>query len=286
MKRSKIFKNIFLISVFAFLYAPILVLIVYSFNDSKLRAKWGGFTFKWYLELFNNREILNAVSTTLSIAVISTIISTILGTMAAIAIFYMKKWKRKAILNINYIPVLNPDIVTAISLMVLYKTLIDISNRYFGLKFEFGYMTMLLSHITFVLPYIVLSILPKLKSMNKHLLEAALDLGATPFQALIKVVIPEIKSGIFTGVLIALTLSLDDFVISFFTTGHGKANLSTAIYAMAKKGVNPVINALSTIVFTSIPCGVAVLFVLGLVCCCTGPLGSREIGRASCRERV
>lgn len=250
MKRSKIFKNIFLISVFAFLYAPILVLIVYSFNDSKLRAKWGGFTFKWYLELFNNREILSAVSTTLSIAVISTIISTILGTMAAIAIFYMKKWKRKAILNINYIPVLNPDIVTAISLMVLYKTLIDISNRYFGLKFEFGYMTMLLSHITFVLPYIVLSILPKLKSMNKHLLEAALDLGATPFQALIKVVIPEIKSGIFTGVLIALTLSLDDFVISFFTTGHGKANLSTAIYAMAKKGVNPVINALSTIVFT------------------------------------
>lgn len=250
MKRSKIFKNIFLISVFAFLYAPILVLIVYSFNDSKLRAKWGGFTFKWYLELFNNREILNAVSTTLSIAVISTIISTILGTMAAIAIFYMKKWKRKAILNINYIPVLNPDIVTAISLMVLYKTLIDISNRYFGLKFEFGYMTMLLSHITFVLPYIVLSILPKLKSMNKHLLEAALDLGATPFQALIKVVIPEIKPGIFTGVLIALTLSLDDFVISFFTTGHGKANLSTAIYAMAKKGVNPVINALSTIVFT------------------------------------
>lgn len=250
MKRSKIFKNIFLISVFAFLYAPILVLIVYSFNDSKLRAKWGGFTFKWYLELFNNREILSAVSTTLSIAVISTIISTILGTMAAIAIFYMKKWKRKAILNINYIPVLNPDIVTAISLMVLYKTIIDISNRYFGLKFEFGYMTMLLSHITFVLPYIVLSILPKLKSMNKHLLEAALDLGATPFQALIKVVIPEIKSGIFTGVLIALTLSLDDFVISFFTTGHGKANLSTAIYAMAKKGVNPVINALSTIVFT------------------------------------
>lgn len=250
MKRSKIFKNIFLISVFAFLYAPILVLIVYSFNDSKLRAKWGGFTFKWYLELFNNREILSAVSTTLSIAVISTIISTILGTMAAIAIFYMKKWKRKAILNINYIPVLNPDIVTAISLMVLYKTLIDISNRYFGLKFEFGYMTMLLSHITFVLPYIVLSILPKLKSMNKHLLEAALDLGATPFQALIKVVIPEIKSGIFTGVLIALTLSLDDFVISFFTTGHGKANLSTAIYAMAKKGVNPVINALSTIIFT------------------------------------
>lgn len=250
MKRSKIFKNIFLILVFAFLYAPILVLIVYSFNDSKLRAKWGGFTFKWYLELFNNREILNAVSTTLSIAVISTIISTILGTMAAIAIFYMKKWKRKAILNINYIPVLNPDIVTAISLMVLYKTIIDISNRYFGLKFEFGYMTMLLSHITFVLPYIVLSILPKLKSMNKHLLEAALDLGATPFQALIKVVIPEIKSGIFTGVLIALTLSLDDFVISFFTTGHGKANLSTAIYAMAKKGVNPVINALSTIVFT------------------------------------
>ena len=250
MKRSKIFKNIFLISVFAFLYAPILVLIVYSFNDSKLRAKWGGFTFKWYLELFNNREILSAVSTTLSIAVISTIISTILGTMAAIAIFYMKKWKRKAILNINYIPVLNPDIVTAISLMVLYKTLIDISNRYFGLKFEFGYMTMLLSHITFVLPYIVLSILPKLKSMNKHLLEAALDLGATPFQALIKVVIPEIKSEIFTGVLIALTLSLDDFVISFFTTGHGKANLSTAIYAMAKKGVNPVINALSTIVFT------------------------------------
>ena len=241
MKRSKIFKNIFLISVFAFLYAPILVLIVYSFNDSKLRAKWGGFTFKWYLELFNNREILSAVSTTLSIAVISTIISTILGTMAAIAIFYMKKWKRKAILNINYIPVLNPDIVTAISLMVLYKTLIDISNRYFGLKFEFGYMTMLLSHITFVLPYIVLSILPKLKSMNKHLLEAALDLGATPFQALIKVVIPEIKSGIFTGVLIALTLSLDDFVISFFTTGHGKANLSTAIYAMAKKGVNPVV---------------------------------------------
>lgn len=234
-------KRLYTFLIFLFLYAPIIVLIVFSFNNSKSRGVWNGFTFKWYIELFKDREVLRALYITLFVAITSSIISTILGTLAAIGIYNMNGFTKKFVLNLNYLPVLNPDIVTAVSLMALFRFV----------KLEFGLFTMLLSHITFCLPYVILSILPKLKQMNKHIYEAAMDLGATPFYALRRVIIPEIMPGIITGGLMAFTLSIDDFVISFFNTGHGVSNLSITIFSMARRGINPIINALSTLMFIS-----------------------------------
>jgi spermidine/putrescine transport system permease protein len=239
---SKGIKRIYTFLIFLFLYAPIIVLIVFSFNDSKSRGVWAGFTLKWYVELFKDAEILKALYNSLLIAALSTVISTILGTFAAIGIFNLPGLNKKIALNLNYLPVLNADIVTAVSLMALFRFL----------KIEFGFSTMLLSHITFCTPYVVLSVLPKLKQMNKHLAEAAMDLGATPFYALRKVVIPEILPGIITGGLMAFTLSIDDFVISFFNTGNGVSNLSIEIFSMTRRGINPVINALSTLMFVAL----------------------------------
>lgn len=236
---EKAFKKIYTYLIFLFLYAPIIVLIVFSFNNSKSRGVWGGFTFKWYMALFKDAEILKALYYTLFVAVSSAIISTIIGTFAALGIYSMQGIRKKLVLNLNYLPVLNPDIVTAVSLMALFRFM----------RLRFGVITMLLSHIVFSTPYVILSILPKLKQMNKHLPEAAMDLGATPFYAFRKVIIPEIMPGIVTGGLIAFTLSVDDFVISFFNTGHGVSNLSITIFSMAKRGINPVINALSTLMF-------------------------------------
>lgn len=234
-------KRLYTFLIFLFLYAPIIVLIIFSFNNSKSRGVWSGFTFKWYLELFQDREVLKALYNTILIAISTSVISTIIGTIAALGIYNMQGFSKKVVLNLNYLPVLNPDIVTAVSLMTLYRLF----------KFEFGLLTMLLSHITFCLPYVILSILPKLKQMNKHIAEAAMDLGATPLYAFRKVIIPEIMPGIITGALMAFTLSIDDFVISFFNTGHGVSNLSITIFAMARRGINPVINALSTLMFIS-----------------------------------
>lgn len=242
MVKKHYFKKLYLFLMFLFLYAPIIVLMVFSFNDSRLKGSWVGFTLKWYKELFKNREILKSFYNTILIAVIATICATIIGTMAAIGIYYMKSWKKKIALNINYIPVLNPDIVTAISLMVMFNLM----------RIKFGMVTMLLSHIVFTTPYVLLSVLPKLKQMSKSIPEAAMDLGATPMYTFRKVIIPEIKSGIISGALLAFTLSLDDFVISFFTTGSGFSNLSITVYSMAKKGINPAINALSTLMFVAV----------------------------------
>lgn len=239
---EKNLKRFYTFLIFLFLYAPIIVLIIFSFNNSKSRGVWNGFTLKWYIELFKDKEVLKALYNTILIATTTAIISTILGTIAAIGIFNMQGLSKKVVLNLNYMPVLNPDIVTAVSLMTLFRLF----------KFEFGLITMLLSHITFCLPYVILSILPKLKQMNKHLAEAAMDLGATPFYALRKVVLPEIMPGIITGGLMAFTLSIDDFVISFFNTGHGVSNLSITIFSMARRGINPVINALSTLMFVGL----------------------------------
>ncbi|MBP2025137.1 ABC transporter permease [Peptoniphilus stercorisuis] len=236
----KIIDKLYLALVFIFLYAPIAVLIVFSFNDSKLRGSWAGFTLKWYKELLDDPTILKSLYNTILIAVIATIVSTILGTIAAIGINDLKGHKKNLILDVNYLPVLNPDIVTAVSLMGLFG--------FMGL--EFGYLTMIISHIVFCTPYVILSVLPKLKQMDKHTLEAAMDLGATPFYAIKNVVIPQIRPAIFTGALMAFTLSVDDFVISFFNTGHGVTNLSITIYSMAKKGINPSINAISALMFT------------------------------------
>lgn len=245
---KKAFEKIYTYAIFLFLYAPIIILIIFSFNNAKSRGVWGGFTFKWYIELFKDREILKALYNTMLIATISTFFSTIIGTLAAIGISDIRGFKKKIILNLNYLPVLNPDIVTAVALMALFRFL----------RLEFGLVTMLLSHIVFSIPYVILSVLPKLKQMNVHLPEAAMDLGATPLYALRKVIIPEIKPGIVTGALMAFTLSVDDFVISFFNTGHGVSNLSITIFSMSRRGINPTINALSTLMFVG-------LFILLLV---------------------
>lgn len=239
---TKSLKKIYTFLIFCFLYAPIIILIVFSFNDSKSRGVWSGFTLRWYVELFRDPAILKALYYTILVAILASLMSTIIGTFAALGIHNMPGLSKKIVLNLNYLPVLNPDIVTAVSLMALYRFL----------KIEFGFTTMLLSHITFCIPYVVLSVLPKLKQMNIHLAEAAMDLGATPFYAFRKVVIPEIMPGIITGGLMAFTLSIDDFVISFFNTGNGVSNLSIEIFAMSRRGINPTINALSTLMFISL----------------------------------
>ncbi|WP_176759015.1 ABC transporter permease [Alkaliphilus peptidifermentans] len=235
-------KKLYAFIIFFFLYAPIMVLIVFSFNESKSRGSWDGFTLKWYIELFQDRQIMSALYNTIVIAILSSTIATAIGTAAAIGIHNMKQFKRSMVMNLTYLPVLNPDIVTGISLMLLF----------IFLKIRLGFLTLLLAHITFNIPYVIISVLPKLKQLNKHIYEAALDLGASPSYALRKVIIPEIMPGIITGFLLAFTLSLDDFVISFFTTGSGVSNLSITIYSMARRGINPKINALSTIMFVTV----------------------------------
>lgn len=239
---GKFLQKVYLSIIFIFLYAPIVVLVVFSFNDSKSRGRWGGFTLKWYADLLKSSEIRSALYYTILVAALAAIIATIAGTFAAIGIYNMGLFGKKVMLNINYLPVLNPDIVTGIALMLLFVSM----------KMQLGFITMLISHITFNIPYVILSVMPKLKQMNKHLPEAALDLGATPFYTLRKVIIPEIMPGIITGAMMAFTLSIDDFVISFFTTGSGVSNLSIVIYSMARKGIKPSINALSSIMFVSV----------------------------------
>lgn len=239
-------KKIYLYLIFLFLYAPIVVLVAYSFNESRSRGRWEGFTLRWYAELFRDAEVLRALYNTLAIAILSAAIATVIGTAAAIGIHDMKRVKKAIVINLTYLPVLNPDIVTGVSLMLLF-----VFTRAFT-RIGLGFFTMLLAHITFNIPYVILSVMPKLKQLNKHIYEAALDLGATPFCALRKVVVPELMPGILTGFLLAFTLSIDDFVISFFTTGSGVSNISIYVYSMARRGVNPKINALSTIMFITV----------------------------------
>lgn len=239
---KKNLQKMYIALVMLFMYTPILILMVFSFNDSRLKMSWEGFTLKWYVELLHNEEILSSIYYTVIIAVSATVIATILGTIGAIGIYYMKNYAKQAWLEVNYIPVLNPDIVTAISLMVMFRLV----------HIDLGFMSVLLSHIVFTTPYVILSILPKLKQMNRSLPEAAMDLGASPIYALRHVILPEIKPGIISGALLSFTLSLDDFVISFFNTGKGVATLPVTVFAMAKKGINPAINAISTIVFVVI----------------------------------
>lgn len=239
---KRFLERFYVVLIFIFLYAPIVVLMVFSFNDSKLRGQWAGFTLDWYAELINDPIILQSLYNTLLVAIVSTIVSTVIGTLTAIGLNELRGFKKKVILDVNYLPVLNPDIVTAVGLMGLFGFL----------NLQFGFLTMILSHIIFCIPYVILSILPKLQQMDKNMIEAAMDLGATPFYAIKNVVIPQIMPAIFTGALMAFTLSIDDFVISYFTTGHGFNNLSITIYSMARKGINPSINAMSTIMFLSL----------------------------------
>lgn len=241
-------KRIYLILILIFLYAPILTLVVLSFNSSKSRAKWGGFTLDWYKELFQNETILSALYTTLLIAFLSAFIAVVIGTMASIAMNSMKKTPRMVLTAVTNIPMLNADIVTGISLMLLFIGV----NSVLRLNFELGFTTVLLSHITFNIPYVILSVMPKLKQTNKSTYEAALDLGASPVYAFWKVILPDIFPGILSGFLLAFTMSLDDFIITHFTKGPGVDTLSTMIYAEVRKGIKPEMYALSTLMFVAV----------------------------------
>lgn len=243
---KKILGNIYLALLFLFLYAPILILIVLSFNASKSRAKWGGFTLKWYSELFQNQDIMNALYTTLIIAFLSALVAVIIGTAAAIAMNSMKKTPRAILMAVTNIPMLNADIVTGISLMLLFVAI----GTFF--KFSLGFTTVLLAHITFNIPYVILNVMPKLKQLNKNTYEAALDLGASGSYAFRKVILPEIFPGILSGFLLAFTMSLDDFVITYFTNGSTVNTLSTVIYSEVRKGIKPEMYALSTIMFIAV----------------------------------
>lgn len=231
-------ERLYLIIIFLFLYLPIAVLIVLSFNDSKSRVQWGGFTLRWYQEVFKSRTIMNAFYTTITITLVASIVATLLGTLAAIGIHSMKRRQKALMLGATNIPLLNADIVTGISLMLLL------------IKFtRLGMNTVLIAHITFNIPYVILNVLPKLNSLSPNTYEAALDLGASRPYAFWKIIWPDIKSGVFSGFLMSVTMSLDDFSITYFTKGPGVNTLSTMIYTELKKGIKPEMYALSTILF-------------------------------------
>lgn len=244
-KSSKIYTALVII----FLYFPILILIIYSFNSSNSTSVLAGFSFRWYHELFNDGDTINAVKNTLILAVLSSLIATTFGTAASVGINKIRsKWVKTTILTTTNIPMVNPDIVTGVSMMLLFV----FGGTLLGIKGVLGFGTLLIAHITFNLPYVILSIMPKFKQMDAHLSEAAEDLGCTPVQAFFKVVLPTIMPGIFTGLIISFTLSLDDFVISYFTSGPAFQTLPIRIFAMTKKRVTPDMYALSTILFITI----------------------------------
>ncbi len=235
---SKLLSGAYLGLMLLFLYVPIFFLIAYSFNASKTLGNWTGFTLDWYVKLFNNSTIMDALWVTISVAVISAVVATVLGTAAAIGIHSMKRRRRALIESVSQLPMVNPDLVTGVSLMLLFL--------FIGLRD--GYVRLLIAHITFNLPYVLFSVLPRLRQSSNMLYEAALDLGCTPMRALWKVVIPDIMPGIVSGFILAFTLSIDDFVISFFA-GNGVDNLSMYIFSSARQGINP---ALSTIIFVPV----------------------------------
>lgn len=239
---KKISQRIYLGLVVLFLYAPIFVLIVLSFNASKSRSKWGGFTFDWYKKLFSNEEIMQVLYTTLIIAFFSALVATIIGTVASIGINSMKRVPRTIMIGITNIPMLNADIVTGLSLMILFV----------ALRFTLGFGTVLIAHITFNIPYVILSVMPRLRQTNRSTYEAALDLGASPIKAFFKVVLPDIMPGVLSGFLLAFTMSLDDFIITHFTRGSQINTLSTKIYAQVRKSISPEWYALSTLMFLTV----------------------------------
>lgn len=231
--------------ILAFLYAPLIYLIAYSFNNGKTSV-WKGFTLKWYVALFQDAQIMESLYNTLLVAFLASLIATILGTMAAIGIYNFKGGYRSAIQNVSNIPIINPEIVTGVSLMLLFT----MAGTMLG--FEMGFVTVLLAHIGFCTPYVILNVTPRLKRMDNSIYEAALDLGCTPVKAFFKVVLPEIMPGIFSGALISFTYSLDDFVITYFTRGSKFQTLPVQIYTMTHQRINPKANALSAILFAVI----------------------------------
>ena len=253
-KKHSVASKIILILTMLFFYLPILYIIVFSFNDSRSLTKFSGFSLRWYEKMFADSTMMEAVLYTVIIALIATVVSTVVGTITAIGLSKSRKVVQKMVERINDLPVMNPDIVTAISLLMFFSVL--------SVKKGFG--TLLIAHIMFCIPYVMLSVTPKLRSLDPNLIDAAMDLGATPFQALTKVIVPQIKPGIVSGALIAFTMSFDDFVISYFTTGNGVSNISILVYTMSKR-VNPSINALSTIVILLITLALGIVNIVPIV---------------------
>ena len=253
-KKTSVGSKIILTLTMLFFYLPILYIIIFSFNDSRSLTKFGGFSLRWYEKMFADSTMMEAVLYTVIIAVIATVVATVVGTITAIGLSKSRKVVQKMVERINDLPVMNPDIVTAISLLMFFSVL----------TVKKGFGTLLLAHIMFCIPYVMLSVTPKLRSLDPNLIDAAMDLGATPFQALAKVIVPQIKPGIVSGALIAFTMSFDDFVISYFTTGNGVNNISILVYTMSKR-VNPSINALSTIVILLITLVLGVVNIVPIV---------------------
>ena len=253
-KKTSVGSKIILTLTMLFFYLPILYIIIFSFNDSRSLTKFGGFSLRWYEKMFSDSTTMEAVLYTVIIAIIATVVATVVGTITAIGLSKSRKVVQKMVERINDLPVMNPDIVTAISLLMFFSVL----------TVKKGFGTLLIAHIMFCIPYVMLSVTPKLRSLDPNLIDAAMDLGATPFQALAKVIVPQIKPGIVSGALIAFTMSFDDFVISYFTTGNGVNNISILVYTMSKR-VNPSINALSTIVILLITLVLGVVNIVPIV---------------------
>ncbi len=267
MKKDKrIFGKFIFSSAMIFFYLPILYVVIFSFNSSKSLTSFSGFSLEWYKRISESSEMMVALYTTIAVAVIATIVSTFIGTISAIGLFKSNKLIKRLIGQINDLPIMNPEIVTAIGLMLLFITF----------KVERGLLTMLLAHISFCIPYVILSVMPKIKSLDENLAEAAMDLGATPWQALYKVIVPQIKPGIIAGALIAFTMSVDDFVISYFVSGRGVKNLSMVVYTMSKR-INPSINAISTLIIVAIT---IVLIVINVA-----PVIRRKIDSSNAKEK-
>jgi spermidine/putrescine transport system permease protein len=261
-KRSLVGNRVFMALVFLFLYAPIFLLIVFSFNSGNSNAVWKGFSLTWYEELFHDRQLMQSVYTTLLVSVLATVISTVAGTFAAIGLYSMRRRWRQPLMTVNNIPMMNADIVTGVSLCLFFVavlggwnsfvTWMENSFRLTAPRLSMGFGTLLLAHISFNIPYVILNVGPKLRQMDKNLVDAAQDLGCTWMQAFWKVIIPEIKPGIVSGALISFTMSIDDFVISYFTAGTSAQTLAMYIYGMTKKRVTPEINAVSTLLFGAV----------------------------------
>ncbi len=242
MKKLKsFFSGMYLTLIFIFLYAPIVTLIVFSFNDGK-GSRWKGFSLKWYEDLFQSQMIMEALGNTLLIALVSASVATVIGTITCIGINSLKGRCKSVYMALNNIPLMNSDLVTGLSLMLVF----------ISVGWKFGFSTILVAHITFNIPYVILSVMPKLRQTNVSTYEAAMDLGATPLSAFFQVVMPELLPGIVSGFLLAFTMSLDDFIITYFTRGAGINTLSTLIYSEVRKGIKPTMNALSTVMFVSV----------------------------------
>lgn len=255
MRHHRIPSRVFSILVYLFLYAPIVLLIAFSFNAGRSNRVWEGFSLQWYVELLHDSRLLGALRTTIILSVLAAVIATILGTAAAIGFYSMRRRPRSVCLAVNNIPLTNADIITGVSMMLLFVFAIGLFNssalsEVLGVRWRTGFGTLLIAHITFNAPYVILSVMPKLRQLDPNIYEAAQDLGASGFLAFRKVILPEIMPGILNGALIAFTMSIDDFVISYFTAGSGANTLSMVVYSMVRRRISPEINALSTLMFT------------------------------------